>query len=164
MKKLLWCLAAALLVGALDLWPFRQEDAGALYLVETLLVEADASGIELYAGDLSAGGGTMDEALSALEERAPGQLFLRQTKRVIFCAGAERYCSPMDLPEQVPMGAALYSCRAGAEALEPEPLGEILEARERRMPETPTLAQGKNSVMLGEPTALAEIGEDVYEG
>ncbi len=163
MKKWLLCLAAVAAVGALDLWPFPQQDAGELYLVETLLVEADGRQVTLRSGELSGSGGTSAEALEEMEQRAPGQLFLRQTRRIIFCNGAERFCDPMELPEPLPMGACVYCCPEAAKDLEEKKLNQVLEARERRNERTPTLAQMKNSVVSGVQPDLAPIEEGVYE-
>lgn len=160
MKKWLVGLAAVLMVGYLNLWPFPQQDAGDLYIVENLLVEMDETEVRLYAGTLSARGRTFTDALSCMEGNAPGQLFLRQTRRVIFCRGAEKLCNPMVLPEQLPMGACVYSAKEPAEELDMETWGAVLEARERRHPETPTLAQLKNSALSGNMLPLPVLEQE----
>lgn len=156
MKKWLLGIAVFLVISFFDLWPFPQQDAGELYIVETLLVERQGNAVVLTAGELSAGGADMNEALAAMEENAPGQLFLRQTKRIIFCGGEESW-DPMDLPEQLPMGACVYLWDGAAEALNMEEVNKVLEARERRNTKTPTLAQLKNEAILQQSLVLAEL-------
>ncbi len=165
MKKWLLGLLVVLAVSFFDLWPFPQQDAGELYIVETLLLEAEENQVHLYAGELSASGANIEEALSAMEENTPGQLFLRQTRRLIFCDGAERNCNPMDLPEQLPMGVCVYTWSGAAEALDMENINKVLEARERRNKKTPTLAKLKNDAITGQPLVLATLEqEENHEG
>lgn len=94
MKKWALGIFAALAVGYFGLLPFESTDAGELYVVETLLVEADENQVRLYSGDTMGSGATPAEAVQDMERKAPGQLFLRQTKRLIFCDGAEQNCNP----------------------------------------------------------------------
>lgn len=160
----LWLLAgiAALCVGYFDLLPFESVDAGELYVVETLIVEQDIWGVSLYADDVQGYGATVTEALADMEEWAPGQIFLRQTKRIIFCGGTE--AAPMELPEDLPMGAGMYETKQSAETLlEMDDLEDILEARERRQKRMPTLADVKNCALTGKKLSLAALGEDVHE-
>lgn len=160
----LWLLAgiAALCVGYFDLLPFESVDAGELYIVETLLVEQDIWGVNLYADEVQGCGATMTEALADMEEWAPGQVFLRQTKRIIFCGGTE--ARPGELPEDLPMGAGVYETTQSAEILlEINDLEDILEARERRQKQMPTLADLKNSALSGKKLPLAALGEKLYE-
>lgn len=154
----LWLLAGlvALCVGYFDLLPFESVDAGELYIVETLMVEQTAQGIDLYAGDAEGHGSTMDAAVADMERWAPGQLFLRQTKRLIFCGG--RVTEPMDLPETLPMGAGVYSTEESAETLlDADELEDVLEAWERRQKNIPTLAELKNNKLTGQSLTLAAL-------
>lgn len=150
---------AALAVGSLGWLPFPCTDAGELYLVETLLLEADSGGVTLYAGELSGWGENLDGALLDLERRAPGQLFLRQTQRLIFCGGAAAELDPLLLPEDLPAGAAVYGTDTPAPELtgDPKKLDAVLEAQERRKPDTPTLAQMKNSALARERFRLGVL-------
>lgn len=150
---------AALAVGFLGWLPFPCTDAGELFLVETLLLEADSGGVTLYAGELSGTGADLDGALLALERRTPGQLFLRQTQRLIFCGGAAAALDPLLLPEELPVGAAVYGTDTPAAELTGnlEELNRGLEAQERRAPDTPTLAQMKNSALTREPVPLGAL-------
>lgn len=154
----LWLLAGlvALCVGYFDLLPFESVDAGELYIVETLMVEQTAQGVSLYAGEAEGHGDTLDAAVTDMERWAPGQLFLRQTKRLIFCGGS--VAEPMDLPETLPMGAGVYSTEESAETLlDAEELEDVLEAWERRQQNIPTLAELKDDVLTGRKLTLAAL-------
>ena len=159
MKRWIIGALAALAVGFLGWLPFPCTDAGELYLAETLLLEADSGGMTVYAGDLSGRGENLDEALLDLEKRAPGQLFLRQTQRLIFCGGAAAQLDPLLLPEDLPVGAAVYGTDTPAAELTgaPEELDAVMEAQERREPDTPTLAQMKNAALARDPVRLGAL-------
>lgn len=154
----LWLLAAvvALCVGYFDLLPFESVDAGELYIVETLMVEETAQGISLYAGEAEGHGSTLEAAVADMERWATGRLFLRQTKRLIFCGG--RVVEPMELPETLPMGAGVYSTEESAETLlDAKDLEDVLEARERRQQNIPTLAELKDDMLSGRNLTLAAL-------
>lgn len=154
----LWLLAGivALCVGYFDLLPFESVDAGELYIVETLLVEEHDRGVSLYAGEAEGHGTSLDAALADMKDWAPGQLFLRQTKRIIFCGG--EVMNPMELPETLPMGAGVYGSEESAKTLlDAKDLEDILEARERRQDNMPTLADLKNSALLGKTMKLSAL-------
>lgn len=157
-----WALAAAaaLIVGFFDLLPFESVDAGALYIIETLMVEMEQGEIHLYAGEADGRGATVKAAVADMEQNAPGMLFLRQTKRLIFCGGAEAAVDFLNLPEDLPMGAGVYvSEKPAAELLEDQDqLEQILEARERREEKNlPTLAEIKNNVLREQSMSMAQI-------
>ena len=154
----LWLLAGAvaLCVGYFDLLPFESVDAGELYIIETLMVEDRAGEVSLYAGEVEGHGATMEDAVADMENYAPGRLFLRQTKRLIFCGGSE--VTPMELPEELPMGAAVYGAEESAETLlDSKELEDILEARERRFENMPTLADLKNDALTRQSLTLADL-------
>lgn len=154
----LWLLAGivALCVGYFDLFPFESVDAGELYIVETLMVEECAGEVSLYAGKVEGHGPTLKAAAADMEHFAPGQLFLRQTKRLIFCAGTE--AKPMELPETLPMGATVYSAEESAETLqEAKDLEDVLEARERQQKNMPTLADLKNDALTNRPLTMESL-------
>lgn len=155
--------AAALAVGFLDLLPFESVDAGALYIVETLMVEMENGEVRLYAGAADGSGATVKDAAADMERSAPGMLFLRQTKRIIFCGGAENEVDFLSLPEDLPMGTGVYVSALSAEDLleNQERLEQILEARERREEgNLPTLAELKNNVLKEQSPGLAAIEEE----
>lgn len=155
MKKWILLLAAVLAVSFFDLWPFSREDAGGLFLVETLAVSVEEDTVFLTAGDRTGSGKTVDEALETLGEKTPGQLFLRQIRRVIYCGDALRRCPPEDLPQELPMSALVYHAEKMPEfgALEP-----VLEAREARgQRDLPTLARTLNNRLMGRPVRLPEV-------
>lgn len=158
MNKWILGAAAAVTVSWCGWLPFEAVDAGELYVVENLLVEADGRQVTLCAEDVSGSGKNLEEALTAMETNAPGRLFLRQTRRLIFCDGGEYYINMYDLPQELPVGMAVYRTeRTAEELLEEKKLGEILEAREHREKEYPTLAKVKNALLLGKVPELEEI-------
>lgn len=166
MKRWIFGLLAAMAVGYLGWLPFPCADAGELFVVETLLLEADGEQVKLCAGELTGEGTSLPEALADLRSQAPGELFLRQTRRMIFCGGAEKRLDPLLLPEELPMGAAVYATKTPAEELsqDPETLDAVLEAQERREQDMPTLARLKNSALAREKPELAAIGwEETHE-
>lgn len=138
MKK--WMIAAAA-AGVLMMQPFQPQDAGRLYVVETLALEERSGEILVASGDVWGRGSTVTAALENMEERTPGLLFLRQVKRVILCGDTDAAVLSR-LPEEIPMGAVIYTSQAQAQELAPQAeLQEILEAREVRDPELPKLAE-----------------------
>lgn len=166
MKRWIIGALAALAVGFLGWLPFPCTDAGELFLVETLLLETDGKQVALYAGDVTGQGENLDAALRDLERQAPGQLFLRQTQRLIFCGSAAEELDPLLLPEELPLGAAVYGTELPAQDLADsvERLNLVLEAQERREPDTPTLARLQNSALVRGKTTLAALPwEGAYE-
>jgi hypothetical protein len=143
-KKWLIAGTLVLLLGYCDLLPFQSMDAGNLLVVETLLIEENAGEVHLYAQDLEGTGQDVVTAAENMAENAPGQLFLRQTKRLIFCGDTE--LELLDLPEELPVGAIVYQDPRTAEELlaQLETLEPMLEAREKRAERVPTLAQLQN--------------------
>lgn len=143
MKK--WIIA---LVGLGILWgihPFQGVDAGSLCVVETLLVEPKQGEIYVASGALNGTGATVSEALEDMTEHTPGTLFLRQVRRVILCDDGAGIQSLMGLPDEIPLGALVYTSSETAEALQTQDmLDQVLEAREQRDRTMPSLAMVKN--------------------
>lgn len=159
MKRVVIIICIALAVGYFGLLPFESTDAGELYVVETLVVDRSEESICFCSGDLTGCGATAAEAVADMERKTPGQLFLRQTKRLIFCGGAEESCDPMTLPEELPMGAGVYASSEPAEMLleEQDVLEEVLEAWERRNEQMPTLAEMKDSALKNQKPKLVPL-------
>lgn len=151
MKKWMVAVVILLVLGYVDGFPFEQADAGELCVVETLLVETDSAGITLYSMDGRGWGATMEEAVENLRENVPGQLFLRQVKRVIYCQGTESGDIVLEMPEAIPLGAHIYMYPQSAEEiLDGMDLEEKrLTAREQREKNIPTLAELQNEVLKG---------------
>lgn len=149
MKK--WIVGLLIIVAAVCFHPFHAFDPGELCVAQTLLVEAKDDQVTLWALEQSAQGETTAQAANVMAEAAPGELFLRQTKRIIFCGGAEFSKNALKLPEEIPMGAIVYQCQDSGEQLSEnlEELEAVLEARERRERQLPTLAQLKNGRAMG---------------
>ncbi len=146
MKKwlLAGCAALVLLYG--DLMPFEGVDAGELCVVETLIVSAEGGNIALWSRDAEGTGEDFTKALELMEETAPGKLFLKQIKRVVFCQGAEEQVDVPELPREIPLGAAVYcSAHPPKKLLEDlDGLEKTMEVRENTGAEIPTLARVKN--------------------
>lgn len=148
-KKWIVGMLAALIVAYLGLWPFDSLDAGEIYMVETLLISGEDGKINVYTRDVSAEGGTVNEAIKNLAERTPGQLFLRQTKRVIFCGGAEERIDICTMPRELPIGVIIYRSNQEPEKLQEDydEMERRLEAKERREEQLPTLAKLQNRAL-----------------
>lgn len=84
MKKLMLLAAAALLLGALGLLPFRATDAAKLLPVKTVIVtrSGDSYVVDVGAG-VKAVGRTLREALERLREEVTGEVFLPTAEQVI---------------------------------------------------------------------------------
>lgn len=139
-----WILAAlGLLLTYGDLAPFEPVDAGEMCIVETLFVEKTGDQIRLVAKELEGSGGTMKEAVTAMEEEAPGQLFLRQVKRVVFCGSGGNNVDFLSMPEEIPVGAAVYATKDRADDLLEgiDTLEKKLDIREKEKNSVATLAQ-----------------------
>ena len=143
MKK--WIGAAVMLALLWSIRPFRPVDAGELIAVETLLVERTNAGVTLSAGGQTGTGETVEEALERLTENVPGTLFLRQVRRVIFCGAGWDVEMASALPEELPMGALLYTSPKSIQVLNQwEDLNQTMAAREQRGERTENLAEIKN--------------------
>lgn len=148
MKK--WVIGIAVVLAAICFHPFEAADTGELLVAQTLIIEGEENELSLWAAGLHATGKTAQTAVDKIADRAPGKLFLRQTGRIILCGGTEQF-EKMELPEEIPMGAVVYRSNESAEALNKrlKELEAVLEARERREQDLPTLAQLKNEQIEG---------------
>ncbi len=143
MKKWIVALAALGILWAIH--PFQGIDAGSLCVVETLLVEPKQGGIYVASGALNGTGATVSEALQDMAEHTPGTLFLRQVRRIILCDDEAGIQPLMGLPEEIPMGALIYTSGETATSLQAQDtLDQVLEAREQRNRTMPSLAMVKN--------------------
>lgn len=106
----LWLLALA--AAAIVFPPFKAVDPGRLCVVETLVLAQTKDAYCIYGGEWSGKGETLSAALADMERTVPGKLFLRQVQRVIFCQS-----DALPVPEEVPMGAAVYRSGLDGESL-----------------------------------------------
>lgn len=145
MKKFI-IAAAVLILSYGDLLPFENMDAGELCVVETLFVEEKEGLVTLSSGELQGSGDSFVSAVENMEDTASGRLFLRQLKRMVFCQDAQKRVNIMAIPREIPLGTAVYVCKAGAEEMleEQESLEKRLEVREQEKHQTATLAQLQN--------------------
>lgn len=154
MKK--WIIA---LVGLGILWaihPFRGIDAGSLCVVETLLIESEQGEVSVASGKLTGSGGTVQAALENMAEHTPGTLFLRQVRRVILCGGKYDTNVLMELPDEIPLGAMIYTSDESAESLrQQDTLDQVLEAREQRNHTMPNLAEVRNHRLVAQKSGKA---------
>ncbi len=159
MKK--WVAGIAVVLAAICFHPFEAADTGELLVAQTLMIEEEEDALSLWAAGLHATGKTAQSAVNQMADHAPGKLFLRQLKRIILCGGAEQL-ERMELPEEIPMGAVVYRSKEPAEALSErlEELEAVLEARERRERNLPTLAQLKNEQIEGAYLETGARGEE----
>jgi len=146
MKKLILAAAAALLFAYGDVAPFEPVDAGEMCIVETLFVEKSGNQIRLVAKDAEGAGETIADAVSDMKQEAPGRLFLRQVKRVVFCGSETENVDFLSMPSDIPIGAAVYATRDRADDLLEglETLEKKLDVREKEKRTVATLAQIMN--------------------
>ena len=149
MKK--WIGAAVVLALLWSIRPFTPVDAGELFTVETLLIERSDGSITVAAGEQSGTGETVEAALEQMAEDAPGILFLRQVRRVVFCGTGWDAEIESQLPEELPMGALLYTSPCSAEMLvQWDDLDQVMAAREQRGERGRNLAEMKNRSLTKE--------------
>lgn len=149
MKK--WIGAAVVLALLWSIRPFRPVDAGELFTVETLLIQRSGGDITVTAGEQTGTGETIEAALEQMAEDAPGILFLRQVRRVIFCGAEWDIKTVAELPEELPMGALLYTSPCSAEKLAQwENLDQVMAAREQHGERGRNLAEMKNRCLTEE--------------
>ena len=163
MKKWLLLALAALLIQHFGLWPFPETDAAELSVAQTLTVECLEGRVILRTEQGEGAGKNLSSALMDLQENVPGQLFLRQVRRVVFCGGAEETVPPETLPEDLPMGACLYGWQGETE-LDLETLDPVLEAREARDPDRLTLAMLEDARLAGEALPLPDLNWENPDG
>lgn len=154
MKK--WIIALAGLAVLWAVHPFHGVDAGSLCVVETLLIEAEQGQVRVAAGTLDGTGDTVTEALEDMAENTPGTLFLRQIRRIILCGEQNGVRRVMELPDEIPLGAIVYtSTKTVAELQRQDDLEQVLEAREQRDRSMPNLASIKNQWLERQKTGKA---------
>ncbi len=154
MKK--WIIALAGLAALWAVHPFHGVDAGSLCVVETLLIEAKQGQVQVAAGTLEGNGETVPEALKDMAENTPGTLFLRQVRRIILCGEQNGARQVMELPDEIPLGAIVYTCsKSAAELQSQDDLEQVLEAREQRDRSMPDLASIKNQWLERQKTGKA---------
>lgn len=149
MKK--WIGAALALALLWSMRPFVPVDAGELFTVETLLVERTNGVVTVIAGGETGTGETIEKALEQMTENAPGILFLRQVRRVIFCGTDWNIETMAALPEELPVGALLYTSPCSAQTLaEWKNLDKVMSAREQSGEHGVDLAKMKNRLLTEE--------------
>ena len=154
MKK--WIIALAGLGILWAIHPFRGIDAGSLCVVETLLIESEQGEVSVASGELTGTGDTVQAALDDMAEHTPGTLFLRQVRRVILCGGEKGTNVLMELPDEIPLGALIYTSDESAESLrQQDTLDQVLEAREQRNHTMPNFAEVQNHSLMAQKSGKA---------
>lgn len=149
MRKWLITGLAALALFYSGAKPFETFDTSKLCVVETLLIEQTEEGVRLCGEGIQGVGATVKEAVANMEASAPGQLFLRQVKRILFCGGAEKTLDLTKLPEEISYGTICYRSGSSTKTLceDLEVLEARLDAREKRDEQLPTLAKRLNQMI-----------------
>ena len=125
-------------------------------MVETLLIETKPGQVQVAAGTLEGTGETVPEALKDMAENTPGTLFLRQVRRIILCGEQNGVQRVMELPDEIPLGAIVYtSSKTAAELQTQDDLEQVMEAREQRDRSMPNLASIKNQWLERQKTGKA---------
>lgn len=152
MKKLLFILFAVLVLGALDLLPFRAEDAAKLLPVKTVVVTR--SGDE-YVVDVGAGvravGRTLKEALDRLKEEVTGEVFLPTAEQVVITEPAEGAVEAVAEETDFRPAAGIY--RTPDPAPDPEALGEYLASHSSNV----TILDVRAALALGQTPQIPTV-------
>lgn len=111
MKKLLLILAVLVILGALELLPFRAVDAAKLLPVKTVIITRSG---ERYEVDIGAGvravGRTLSEALERLREEVTGEVFLPTAEQVILTEPAADALEAVAEEPSFRPAAGVYRC------------------------------------------------------
>lgn len=135
MKRMLLLLAASAAAALSGLLPWQSHDAAELLPVQTLLVDYAGGQVYLRAGGgLEGAGRTLPEAMDAMAEEAPGELFFGQVTRVIAGRGASVLLLRAGEQSQLRLNTAVYQieCAAGALSERVESLEPYWQAQEGR--------------------------------
>lgn len=126
MKWTCTALAAAILTLLLGL-PFREYDTAKLLPVRTLQIEQTGAGVHIVSEVGEGTGQTWREAVRALREGAPGDVFFETAEQVVFCGRAESIAETVAESEELRPAAQVYYA---AELSDPEGLNAYLGAHE----------------------------------
>lgn len=152
MKKLMLLAAAALLLGALGLLPFRATDAAKLLPVKTVIVtrSGDSYVVDVGAG-VKAVGRTLREALGRLREEVTGEVFLPTAEQVIITEPAEGAVEAVAEETEFRPAAGIYLTP------EPAPDAEAMGAYLDAHPSDVTILDVRAALALGQRPAIPVI-------
>ena len=126
MKKVIWVLIVVLILGALNLLPFRSRELADLLPVKTVIVTR--SGAE-YTVDIGAGvkavGDTLSDALKRLQEQTSDDLFLPTAEQVVLTEPAGE--AAQAVAEETAFRPAAGVCRTPDPSPDPNALGQYLK-------------------------------------
>ena len=152
MKKLLFVLLAAAVLGGMGLLPFRSVDAAKLLPVKTVIVTK--SGDE-YVVDIGAGvqavGRTLREALDCLREEVTGEVFLPTAEQVIVTDAAEDAVEAVAEETSFRPAAGIY--RTPDRHLDVEAVGAYLDSHTSNV----TILDVRAALALGQTPAIPVI-------
>ena len=128
MKRFWWLILTVLVLWFGKAGPFSPMDAGEMCILETMFVQRESGQIRMLGKDVEGSGASFYEAYEDMADNAPGKLYLRQVRRVIFCGSETEFEDFICLPEDIPLGALIYRTDAA-----PETLMEQLDNLERKL-------------------------------
>ncbi|MBQ3355894.1 MAG: hypothetical protein IJG45_02095 [Oscillospiraceae bacterium] len=125
--KWLYLFAALVLTAVFGL-PFRAYDTGKLLPVRTVQAARTARGVKLVSEIGQAEGESWTEAVAALREQAPGDVFFDTAEQLVVCA-------PSLLPEILRSGELRPAAQVyfAEELTDPEGLNEYLTAHKSEL-------------------------------
>ena len=152
MKKLLFVLLAAAVLGALGLLPFRAVDAAKLLPVKTVIVTKSG---ETYTVDIGAGvravGRSLREALNRLREEVTGEVFLPTAEQVIITEPGDEAVEAVAEESEFRPAAGIYRTP------EPFPDAEALGAYLESHPSNVTILDVRAALALGQTPRVPVI-------
>lgn len=152
MKKLVWAVCIAALLGALGLLPFHAEDAAKLLPVKTVIVTraGDSYTVDIGAG-VRAVGRTLSEALERLREELSGEIFLPTADQIIVTEPAEDAVEAVAEEAAFRPAAGIY--RTPVADPDPEALGAYLASHDSNY----TILDARVALAAGETPTLPRI-------
>ena len=152
MKKLLFVLLAAAVLGALGLLPFRAVDAAKLLPVKTVIVTKSG---ETYTVDSGAGvravGRSLREALNRLREEVTGEVFLPTAEQVIITEPGDEAVEAVAEESEFRPATGIYRTP------EPFPDAEALGAYLESHPSNVTILDVRAALALGQTPRVPVI-------
>lgn len=151
MKHLVWVLGGVLLLSAFGLYPFSGQKLADLQPVQVLTVQQLPYGVAVQTDNGLAGlGENYDEAMTRLEQTAPGKAFFASCSAVILCGGEQSLDAVLH-DERLRPAAAVYAAAYAPSAAQVQPVlaahpGSVriadLKRGERELPQLIAVQEG----------------------
>lgn len=152
MKKLIWILLAAAVLGALGLLPFHAEDAAKLLPAKTVVVTRSG---EAYTVDIGAGvravGRSLREALERLREEVTGWVFLPTAEQIVLTEPADDAVEAVCREDSFRPAAGIYR------TADPVPDVEALSAYLASHPSNITVLDVRAALAMGSEPRIPVI-------